>query len=116
MQPDLLSLDFRFDAFHVRPLAGLIHGNQHEILVARMVPKTESSANAMYKADIGITFNIQDNCLVGLLGYCEIPYLGIRVLYESAARGSEVVCPITIAGCVTYTFVELQNPTGFHYR
>ncbi|CAL8100937.1 unnamed protein product [Orchesella dallaii] len=79
-----------------------------------MIPKLNYSA--MYKADMGITFNLQDNCMVGLYGYCEIPYLGIRVLYESSARGNEVVCPITIAGCITYTYVELQNPTGFHYR
>lgn len=104
----------RYDAFQVRPLVGLIHGNQHEIIVACMKPSTEQ--NAIYKADVGITFNITDNCSVGLYGYCEVPTLNIHVLYESSARGSEIVCPVTIAGCAAYTYVELQNPTGFHYR
>lgn len=81
-----------------------------------MVRKPASEKSEKYKMDMGMTFNIQDNCLVGLFGYAEAPQLSIQVLYESQAKGGEVVLPITSAGCVSYTYLELQNPSIFHYK
>lgn len=80
----------------------------------RLLPKL--SENPIHQSSLGITFNLQDNCTLGLYGYCEIPSLGVQILNESSDNGNEVVCPITIAGCVSTTFMELRNPTGFHYR